>query len=33
MIFMIKSGRIVEKIPGKCSYEFLETKILDFLKP
>lgn len=33
MIFMIKSGQIVEKIPGKCSYEFLETKILDFLKP
>ena len=33
MIFMIKSGQIVEKIPGKCSYEFLEAKILDFLKP
>jgi thiol-disulfide isomerase/thioredoxin len=33
MIFMVKKGQIVEKIPGKCSYEFLETKILDFLKP
>jgi thiol-disulfide isomerase/thioredoxin len=33
MIFMIKNGQIVEKIPGKCSYEFLEAKILDFLKP
>jgi len=33
MIFMIKKGQIVEKIPGKCSYEFLEAKILSFLKP
>ena len=33
MIFMIKKGQIVEKIPGKCSYEYLEAKILDFLKP
>jgi thiol-disulfide isomerase/thioredoxin len=33
MIFIIKRGQIVEKIPGKCSYEFLETKILDLLKP
>ena len=33
MIFMVKKGRIVEKIPGKCSYEFLEAKILSFMKP
>jgi thiol-disulfide isomerase/thioredoxin len=33
MIFMIKNGQIVEKIPGKCSYDFLESKILNFLKP
>ena len=33
MVFMIKKGQIVEKIPGKCSYEYLETKILVFLKP
>lgn len=32
MIFMIKKGQILEKIPGKWSYEYLETKILDFLK-
>lgn len=30
MIFLVKKGDIVVKIPGKCSYKFLETKILDF---
>lgn len=33
MIFMVKNGQIVEKIPGQRSYKFLETKILNFLKP
>jgi thiol-disulfide isomerase/thioredoxin len=32
MIFLVKNGQIVEKIPGKCSYEFLQGKILDFIK-
>jgi thiol-disulfide isomerase/thioredoxin len=32
MIFLVKSGRIVEKIPGKCSYEFLEGKLRDFIQ-
>lgn len=32
MIFLIKNGRIVEKIPGKCSYRFLEGKIMDLIK-
>jgi hypothetical protein len=32
MIFLVKNGHIVEKIPGKCSYEFLQGKILDFIK-
>lgn len=32
MIFFVKNGRIVDKIPGKCSYAFLEARILDFIK-
>jgi thiol-disulfide isomerase/thioredoxin len=32
MIFLAKNGRIVEKIPGKCSYEFLEGKLRDFIQ-
>jgi thiol-disulfide isomerase/thioredoxin len=32
MVFLIKNGRIVEKIPGKCSYGFLEKKIADFIQ-
>ena len=32
MIFLIKDGHLVEKIPGKCSYGFLERKILDLIK-
>lgn len=32
MIFLIKKGRPVEKIPGKCSYAFLEAKIQDYIK-
>lgn len=32
MTFLIKNGRIVDKIPGKCSYTFLEGRILDLLK-
>lgn len=32
MIFLIKKGRLVEKIPGTCSYAFLETKIQDLIK-
>jgi len=32
MIFLIKDGRLVEKIPGKCSYTYLERKILDLIK-
>jgi thiol-disulfide isomerase/thioredoxin len=32
MIFMIKNGRMVDKIPGKCSYEFLEKRIADFIQ-
>jgi thiol-disulfide isomerase/thioredoxin len=32
MIFLVKSGRIVEKIPGKCSYAFLEGKLRDFIQ-
>lgn len=33
MIFIVKNGQIVEKIPGQRSYKFLETKILNFIKP
>ena len=29
MIILVKDGRQVEKIPGKCSYGFLEAKIKD----
>jgi thiol-disulfide isomerase/thioredoxin len=32
MIFLINKGRLVEKIPGKCSYAVLETKIQDLIK-
>ena len=32
MTFLIKKGRPVEKIPGKCSYAFLEAKIQDLIK-
>lgn len=32
MIFLVKNGQLVDKIPGKCSYRFLEGKILDFIK-
>ena len=32
MIFLIKDGHLVEKIPGKCSYTLLEEKILDLIK-
>jgi thioredoxin-like negative regulator of GroEL len=32
MIVLVKNGQIVEKIPGKCSYEFLQAKILDLIK-
>ncbi len=32
MIFLVKNGQIVEKIPGKCSYDLLQGKILDFIK-
>ena len=32
MVFLVKNGRIVEKIPGNCSYGFLEKKILGFLQ-
>jgi thiol-disulfide isomerase/thioredoxin len=32
MIFLIKEGHLVEKIPGTCSYTFLEAKILDLIK-
>ena len=32
MIFLIKQGKLVEKIPGKCSYDFLEKKVLDLIK-
>jgi hypothetical protein len=32
MIFLTKKGTLVEKIPGKCSYEFLEAKIQDLIK-
>lgn len=32
MIFLIKNGQIVEKIPGKCSYEFLRGQILELSK-
>lgn len=32
MIFLVKNGQIVEIIPGKCSYEFLQGKILDVFK-
>lgn len=33
MIFLIKNGEIVEKIPGKCSYKYLEQRLLNFSKP
>lgn len=29
MIFLIKNGEIVEKIPGKCSHDFLRGRILE----
>jgi thiol-disulfide isomerase/thioredoxin len=32
MIFLSKNGKLVEKIPGKCSYAFLEGKILEMIK-
>ena len=32
MIFLIRKGTPVEKIPGKCSYTFLESKIQDLIK-
>lgn len=32
MVFLVKNGQIIEKIPGKCSYAFLEKKILGFIK-
>ena len=32
MIFLIKDGQLVEKIPGKCSYTLLEEKLLDLIK-
>lgn len=31
MIFLVKNGRLVEKIPGKCSYTVLEGKIMDLI--
>lgn len=32
MIFLVKRGQLVEKIPGKCSYTLLEGKIMDVIK-
>jgi len=32
MIFLIKKDHRVEKIPGTCSYTFLEAKIQDLIK-
>lgn len=27
MIYILKNGKIIEKIPGKCSYDFLKERI------
>lgn len=32
MVFLVKKGQLVEKIPGKCSYRFLEKRITDLFK-
>ena len=32
MVFLVKKGQLVEKIPGKCSYRFLEKRIVDLIK-
>jgi thiol-disulfide isomerase/thioredoxin len=32
MVFLVKDGQLVEKIPGKCSYRFLEKRITDLYK-